>query len=88
LIAAITGDPFSTSSLVVALPTVLVNSKYSREFETEADDYARLYMRDNNMDTKAFASILERITGSEKATGLESYLSSHPGTAERVQRFR
>jgi len=88
LIATVTGDPFSTSSLVVALPTVLVDSKYSREFETEADDYAREYMLANHMDTNIFANILERITGSEKETGFEAYLSSHPGTAERVQRFR
>lgn len=88
LIATITGDPFSTSSLIVALPTVLVNSKYSREFETEADDYAYRYMLDNGLDTKPFADILERITGSEKDSEFETYLSSHPGTAERVQRFR
>lgn len=88
LVATLTGDPFSTSSLIVALPTVLVNSKYSREFETEADDYAYQYMLDNNMDTKTFADILERITGAERDSELESYLSSHPGTTERVQRFK
>ncbi len=88
LIAAITGDPFSTSSLIVALPTVLVNSKYSREFETEADDYAYQYMTTNNIAPHYFADILERITDTKKESKMESYLSSHPGTAERVQRFR
>jgi Zn-dependent protease with chaperone function len=88
LIAGITGDPISTSSLIAAMPTVLINSKYSREFETEADDYAYQYMVNNHMDTRAFANILERITGSDKQTGFESYLSSHPGTDQRVRRFR
>jgi Zn-dependent protease with chaperone function len=87
LIAGITGDPISTSSLIAAMPTVLINSKYSREFETEADDYAYQYMVDNHMDTKTFANILERITGSDKQNGFESYLSSHPGTDQRVQHF-
>lgn len=92
LVAVITGDPFSTSSLIVALPTVLVGSKYSREFETEADDYAYQYMTRNKIEPHYFADILERITGANKNTkkdsNIESFLSSHPGTAERVQRFR
>ena len=88
LVATITGDPFSTSSLVVALPTILVNSKYSREFEIEADDFAYQYLVDNNMDTQIFATILERIAGGDSESGFDNYLSSHPGTRERLMRFR
>ena len=88
LVATITGDPFSTSSLIVALPTILVNSKYSREFEIEADDFAYQYLVDNNMDTEIFASILERIAGGERDSGFENYISSHPDTFERLMRFR
>ncbi len=88
LIATITGDPFSTSSLVVALPTLLVNSKYSREFESEADDYAYDYLVANNIELSKYASILERITEGESEDGPENYLSSHPTTGDRLRRFR
>lgn len=88
LVATITGDPFSTSSLVVALPTLLVNSKYSREFEKEADGYAYDYLVANNIETLKYANILERITEGELEDGAENYLSSHPATDDRLQRFR
>lgn len=94
LVATITGDPFSTSSLVVALPTILANSKYSREFENEADDYAYDYLHANQISLQAFASILEKISGpestseSESSTGIENYLSSHPATRDRTGRFK
>ncbi|MCW8830113.1 MAG: M48 family metallopeptidase [Gammaproteobacteria bacterium] len=88
LIATITGDPFSSSSIVVALPTILVNANYSREFEVEADDYAYHYLLDSNMPLDSFANILERITGDDSEQGVENYLSTHPETSDRLQRFR
>ena len=88
LVSTITGDTFSSSSLVVALPTILANSNYSREFEIEADDYAYKYLVDNNMSLVAFANLLERITEKEPEEGFENYLSSHPKTKDRLQRFR
>ena len=88
LVATITGDPFSTSSLVVALPTLLAHSKYSRDFETEADDYAYHFLLDNNIETSTFSNMLERITDDAKESGIEVYLSSHPTTIDRLQRFK
>lgn len=88
LVSTITGDPFSSSSLVVALPTVLANANYSREFEKEADDYAYDYLQANNMSLELFANILGRITEKDSEDGFGNYLSSHPKTDERLQRFR
>ena len=88
LISTITGDPFSTSSLVVALPTILANANYSREFEREADDYAYQYLTANEMPLDSFAIILEKITASESEQGVENYLSSHPLTRDRTRRFK
>ena len=88
LISTITGDPFSTSSLVVALPTILANANYSREFEREADDYAYQYLTANEMPLDSFAIILEKITASESEQGIENYLSSHPLTRDRTERFK
>jgi len=88
LIATVTGDPFSTSSLVVALPTILVNASYSREFEAEADDYAYRYLLANNVPLEAFVNILERISETETESRVENFLSSHPATVDRLRRFK
>lgn len=88
IIAAISGDVVSSSSLLVAMPTVLIHSSYSREFETEADDYAWHYLVDHGIPTESFSSILTRINGDSGGSDVSNYLSSHPGTRERVQRFR
>ncbi len=43
LIASITGDVSAASSAVLSAPAVLMELKYSREFETQADEYAIKY---------------------------------------------
>jgi len=87
VIAAFSGDVVSSSSLLVALPTVLIHSSYSQEFESEADDYAWHYLVDNSIPTGSFASILTRIGADGGDSVVSRYLSSHPGTPARIQRF-
>ncbi len=87
IIAVISGDVVSSSSLLAALPTVLIHTSYSRDFETEADDYAWQYLTDNGIPTVAFASILTRIAGDSDDLSFSKYLSTHPGTMERLRRF-
>ena len=57
----IIGDVSSVGSLVLALPSVLVQSAYSREFESEADDYALERMHDIGLNPLHFANFMERI---------------------------
>ena len=87
VIAAFSGDVVSSSSLLVALPTVLIHSSYSQEFESEADDFAWHYLVDNSIPTGSFASILTRIGADGGDSVVSRYLSSHPGTQARIQRF-
>lgn len=88
VIATVTGDPFSSSTLAAALPTMLVHARYSREFETEADDYAYDFLVSHQIPPQAFADMLTRLGGEAETSTAEAFLSSHPGTRERVQRFR
>ena len=87
VIAGITGDPFSSSALAAALPTMLIQARYSQAFETEADDFAYDYLVANQIPTRAFSDILTRIAGGDGDSASERYLSSHPPTRERIERF-
>lgn len=82
------------STLLAAAPTALLQSKYSRDLERDADAYAVDLLRFNGIATEHLATMLERIEASEKhggvATGVAvlDYLSSHPVTSERLATIR
>lgn len=84
LIAAITGDVASTASLAASAPVLLLQNKFSRENETEADVYAISMMRKASIDPKYFATLLEKLGGQSEGAFIPSFLSSHPATAERI----
>lgn len=74
------------SALVANLPTLMLDLKYSREIETSADDYAVAMMKKNGIDPDALARLFERV---HEVNGEEvPYLSTHPGTGERIARIR
>ncbi len=89
LVSAITGDATAASSLLAALPTMLVESNYSREMEVESDNYAYELMQRHGIDHAHFANIMERLL--EKMPTDETtlkYLNSHPQTLSRIEKFR
>jgi Zn-dependent protease with chaperone function len=85
IIAGVTGDVASTTSLAAAAPTVLLQTKYSRDNEREADAYALQMMRRTNVDPTQLARILTRMERGSGARGMRipTFLSTHPQTAER-----
>ena len=79
------------SALGAAAPTALLQAKYSRDLEREADAYAAETLRLNGMSPSLLADALEaleRANGGRGAAGPLTYLSSHPATAERLQWLR
>jgi Zn-dependent protease with chaperone function len=99
LIATLAGDAVSITGLAVTLPTALLQSGYSREFEDEADAYAFRRLKEIKLSPKYFAQILARIEesrnkdldanrdgGPERRRSDLGYLSTHPATAERIAR--
>jgi Zn-dependent protease with chaperone function len=89
--AAVTSDAASLSAAVAGLPVLFAQTKYSRNFETAADDFAFKLLKQKGYSPLAFASIMERLSQKhekETGTGRFAYLSTHPLTAERVQRAR
>jgi Zn-dependent protease with chaperone function len=92
LVAALTGDLLSTTSLSAALPTMLVESKYSRDMERQADEYAIHYLTQKHISLNHFAAILNRLTqyhdggaSKERVDSWNLYLRTHPTTTERIQ---
>lgn len=79
------------SSLIGALPVMLMQLGYSRDFEREADRHALEYLRGQDIPTRRFADIMLRLggegTGEKNDRASSHYLSTHPATRERVQPF-
>lgn len=88
-IALAVGDLSSLTSLAAALPTLLLQLKYSREFEVEADDFALALLAARGIPGAKFAALLERIEAkrSRGSPGTD-YLSTHPDTLKRAERAR
>ena len=82
------------SSILASAPAAILQARYSRDFEREADTYGAALMKHNNLSPGYLANMLERL---EKAHGGEpekekeegsDYFSTHPGTAERIRVLR
>ncbi len=61
VIAMFVGDPSGVGELVVALPTFLLQSHYSRKHEAEADEFAFDAMIEKSIDPIHFATIMEKM---------------------------
>lgn len=90
LVATLLGDLSSITGLAASIPAFLVQQRYSREFEREADNYAAGYLQQAGIPVSEFAAILEKLDAEhgQGNTGQYSYLSSHPATRERIQALR
>lgn len=84
IIAGVTGDIASTTSLAASAPALVLQTKYSRDYEREADRYAIELMEKTGIAPRYFATILARM---EKKVGkrgaIPTFLSTHPPTKER-----
>jgi predicted Zn-dependent protease len=90
LVTALAGDAVGMTVLAAAIPTMLLQSRYSREFEQEADEYAFAHLKRHGVSPQAFADLMRRLQkeiGAEhEGRGLLDYLGSHPATTERIRR--
>jgi predicted Zn-dependent protease len=84
---AVTSDAASLSVAVASLPVLVAKTKYSREFETSADDFGFKLLKQKGYSAAAFASLMERLAKNrEQQEGAFAYVSTHPVTKERVKR--
>lgn len=93
------GDTVSTGDAVLSLPILLVENKYSQNFEQSSDDFASDYMLKNNVNNHYFAIILGKLaqagnntnTDNNKQENTEDSIwnnfSSHPQMEKRILRI-
>lgn len=88
------------SGLLATAPAIILQSKYSRDMEREADEYAERTMQANGLSPCLLATMLGKLEASHLAARKEKenqpaadagkrneamdYLSSHPATKERA----
>ncbi|MCW8900846.1 MAG: M48 family metallopeptidase [Gammaproteobacteria bacterium] len=63
-VMVVTGDVSTSSSIITAIPIMLVESGFSQGMETEADTYSLDYMRKHNIDPNYFAIMMEKLEAS------------------------
>jgi Zn-dependent protease with chaperone function len=85
------------SAIVATVPTMMATMKYSRDLETEADDFAISSLKTLKIPGQAVGDLflaLEKTRGEGTKGGTndgkastDSILSSHPVTTERIKKF-
>jgi Zn-dependent protease with chaperone function len=82
------------SSVLAAVPAVLGQQSYARDFEREADDEAIAVLRANRLSPGRMAVLFERLAEwrekqDEESSGvLPIAFADHPADEERTRRFR
>ena len=82
--ALFAGDVSSASAVVVAVPTFLLSSHYSRGFEEEADAFAFDLLSRHAESPHWFTRAMGALQQAHPQRGRFAYLSSHPQTDERI----
>ena len=87
VLALVTGDVSSATAFGGALPAYLLQSRFSREFEREADAHAVAKLRRAGLDPTYLAKMFGRLskTHHESETKVLGYLGTHPPTPERIE---
>jgi predicted Zn-dependent protease len=83
LVAVVVGDVLSLSSYAAALPAFMLNARYSRAFELEADRYGFSLLDRAGIDRAHFVRFLSRLEQKHNGGQMPGWLSTHPGAEER-----
>lgn len=85
LISTLAGDAASMSLLAGSLPTLLIESGYSRQFEREADHAAGVYLIQKGWGTRPFRNILVGLSKNSPTPPAFAIFSSHPELNARIR---
>ena len=85
IFSAVLGDYSSLASAGGALPMLLIESGYSRDFEREADIFAAEYLMNTKGSTISYQTMLEKLSEDSELRKKGSVISTHPGSEERIE---
>jgi|SaaInl3SG_22_DNA_1037383.scaffolds.fasta_scaffold00015_30 beta-barrel assembly-enhancing protease len=83
LLAVLAGD----RAMLQQLTSTIVNLKFSRNHETEADEASVRYLCPTDYNADAGAKFFEKIQA-EGGAGQPEFLSTHPAPANRIENFK
>jgi Zn-dependent protease with chaperone function len=92
VVMAVFGDASAMAGVASTVPTVFINTAYSRDFEREADAFAVQLLKSLNLSPLDFADALDSLQysltceegGKRAKTRDFGYLSTHPDAGERM----
>jgi Zn-dependent protease with chaperone function len=84
MLSIMIGDVGVSTSIVTALPTLLIRSGYSREFEEEADRFAGEWLIAEGIGTQPLQDILQKLSEASGGMPIGEILSSHPDLESRL----
>jgi len=79
------------SGVAASVPVTLKVLHSSREFEREADDFAIAFLRAQGVSVRALYRFFVQLRALQSRRGVgefSDFLSTHPATEERIERFR
>ena len=87
-VMVITGDVSTSSSIITAIPVMLVESGFSQGMEIEADSYSLEYMQKHKVDPAYFAIMMEKLEASympEYSICMEAITGDANKTAKQIK---
>lgn len=85
MLSMVLGDLSSLGGLAASLPALAVESRYSQNFEMEADLYAGRTLEASGIGAEALKEILILLHSDLPDIDLVQFLGSHPGLEERLK---
>lgn len=84
LISLVAGDAGGLAAVMMEGGGYLMNQKYSRDFERQADEEAWQYLNTANVNPAGLVTFFEKLKAMEGGGAMPAILSTHPATADRI----
>ena len=84
VLVLMTGDVSYASSVIVAVPTLLLELAYSRGFEQEADRFAHDYLLRQHISLSSFVNIMQRLQAEKMSKRSQRWWVFYPRTHKQM----
>lgn len=78
----------NSNNQIVQVANGLLNLKFSRNHENEADEYSVIYLCNTNYRSDGAAGFFEKMLSTGKGSQVPAFMSTHPNSENRIQNIR